>query len=86
MFYLNPESFDFHDRLYRSFKLSPSSCGPSQFLDDLKLDHKKLKDCDIEIEEKLASCVEGVSMEMEERILMEDLDRKVSGLWWCIIL
>jgi hypothetical protein len=52
----------------------------------LKLDHKKLKDYDIEIEEKLASCVEGVYMKMEERVLMEDLDRKVSGLWWCIIL
>jgi hypothetical protein len=83
---LNPGSFDFHNRLDRSLRLLPSSCGPSQFLDDLKLDHKKLKDYDIEIEEKLASCVEGVYMKMEERVLMEDLDRKVSGLWWCIIL
>ena len=86
MFYLNPERLNFHDRSDRSLRLLPSSCGPSQFLEDLKLDHKELKDCDIEIEGKLASCVEGVYKEIEERVLMEDLDRKVSGLWWCIIL
>ena len=86
LFYLNPSGFNFHDRSNRSLKLLPSSCGPSQFLEDLKLDHRELKVCDIEIEEKLVSCVEGVYKKIEERILMVDLDRRVSGLWWCIIL
>lgn len=52
---------------------------------DLNLDHNEFVDCEKEMTEKVGSWVDGLSKLVEERVLMKELDRKVSGLW-CTIL
>ena len=68
-----------------NLKLTSSSCAASQLLKDLNLDHNEIVDCEKELTEKVGSWVAGLSKLIEARVLMKELDRKVSGLW-CTIL
>lgn len=86
MFYLNPGTINFHQpNSALNWRLTCSGCRASQFLEDLKLDHGELEECDKRLEEKIASCIDGVYKIIEARILMKELEQKVSGMW-CVIL
>jgi hypothetical protein len=66
--------------------MADSSCEESEYLKDFNLDHGGLQECDKEINKMLTSWAGGVYEVIELKILMQELDWKISGLWWCVIL
>ena len=72
--------------ILRSMRQSPSCCRPSQYLEEFDLKHEDLKSCDEELDEKLAVLVKGISKKIEIAVLRKELERKVSGMWWCAIM
>lgn len=72
--------------ILRSMRQSPSCCRPSQYLEDFGLKHEDLKSCDEELDERLAVLVRSISKRIEIAVLRKELERKVSGIWWCTII
>jgi hypothetical protein len=86
VFYFNPKDFNCREkRLFRCMSMGASNCEESEYLKDFGVNHGELQECDKEIDKMLATWAGGVYKAIEIKILTQELDRKVSGLWWCAI-